>query len=93
MKISEVSKKQLEVIKNADVLKLSFQGMIGLILDCWNTDYGKIDFDEKSLTLITGGWSDNEEIISVLQNTLFWTFYWQQSERGGKYIFQELGKT
>ena len=43
-----------------------------------------------TLELHTGGWSGNEMIISALErsDSLFWTFYWQKSERGGHYYFK-----
>jgi len=40
------------------------------------------------LELHTGGWSGNEEIISALMGTMFWTLYWQKSTRGGHYYFR-----
>ena len=36
----------------------------------------------------TGGWSGHEEIIRELEKTWFWVFYWEQSRRGGHYIFE-----
>ena len=52
---------------------------------CYRTD--------NTWTLITCGWSGNEEIIAALQrNYVFWMVYWKQSNRGGKYIFEPLNK-
>lgn len=36
----------------------------------------------------TGGWSGHEELISELEQTWFWMFCWEQSRRGGHYIFK-----
>jgi hypothetical protein len=39
-------------------------------------------------TFRTGGWSGNESLISALQqNTLFWNFCWEMSQRGGLHVF------
>lgn len=38
--------------------------------------------------LHTGGWSGNEECISVLKGSFFWLLYWERSERGGHYHFR-----
>jgi len=42
----------------------------------------------KRLFLSTGGWSGNEIIIDCLTKTDFWTLFWEQSKRGGHYIFK-----
>ena len=36
----------------------------------------------------TGGWSGNEEIMSAVQSTMFWYFYWTRIERGGHYYLE-----
>ena len=37
----------------------------------------------------TGGWSGNEDLIEALRgNNIFWLMAWQQSRRGGHYIFE-----
>ena len=37
----------------------------------------------------TGGWSGNEEIIGAMRdNFIFWSVCWQQSNRGGHYVFE-----
>lgn len=38
---------------------------------------------------VTGGWSGNEELIIALsKNYLFWGMCWRESHRGGKHIFE-----
>lgn len=51
---------------------------------------GRDDFKRgvKRCYLSTWGWSGNEEIVSVLQQTWFWMLYWQESRRGGHYTFE-----
>ena len=39
------------------------------------------------LELSTGGWSGNEDVIAVIQNTWFWWQCWDTSKRGGYYKF------
>ena len=53
----------------------------------WLPDWG-IEQGDHKLELHTGGWSGNEEIINVLQESMFWVMYWQKSERGGHYYFE-----
>lgn len=57
----------------------------------WNQHYGTLDIEAKdgivTLELTTGGWSENEEIINILANTMFWFIWWQESKRGGYYKF------
>ena len=64
---------------------------ISIIEKYWNQNYGTFDIEEKDgiivLELTTGGWSENEEIIDILGNTMFWFFLWQESKRGGYYKF------
>lgn len=40
------------------------------------------------ITLVTGGWSGNEELISAMQkNYLLWGLTWQSSHKGGVHEF------
>jgi hypothetical protein len=66
--------------------------------DCWDENYGKIDWDLEEGNLIqarfiTGGWSENETIISaMMQNIILWGRCWVSSHRGGLYVFEEPGR-
>ena len=61
--------------------------VLEFLQELWHwSDY--IRHEDNALELHTGGWSGNEEIISVLQNSMFWVMYWQKSERGGHYYFE-----
>lgn len=48
----------------------------------WAADWGFRRWG-KTYWLSTGGWSGNEEIISVLQHHFCWFVAWQSSRRGG----------
>lgn len=62
----------------------------------WSPDWGwhikeeEEDGKKKNkLYLSTGGWSGNEDMIAAMkQNFIFWTMCWEQSRRGGHYIFE-----
>ncbi len=67
-----------------------------LIRNSWCNTYGwweeKKEFNGVKgdfVFLSTGGWSDNEEVISSMkENRVFWLSSWVQSRRGGHYVFE-----
>lgn len=64
--------------------------ILTLILGEWNSDYGRFELTGKkvrTLKLITGGWSGNEDIIRNIP-PLFDMLYWQSSHRGGLHIYK-----
>lgn len=81
---------QLNALIKLDSFKLSFSEFVDHIRNCYNEDYGKIDFDGTTLRISTGGWSGNEDILSALQDNIgFWTRYWCEVHRGGLFIFKD----
>lgn len=59
----------------------------------FNTDYGvykiKTKTDYIELEIHTGGWSENEILINKIESSMFWTFFWYESRRGGHYLFRK----
>ena len=54
------------------------------IVNCWDNSCERATLHRNYLTLITGGWSDNEEVqILVDLNRKFGIVCWMKSERGG----------
>lgn len=70
---------------------LKFNEFIEQLQELWYFDT-YIEYEEENnkwtLELHTAGWSGNESIIGVIQDTMFWFLYWQKSERGGHYYFK-----
>ena len=58
----------------------------------WDCQYGSVR-DQKEegrwlMEFITGGWSENEAILSAMRmNHLLWKECWHSSYRGGRYKF------
>lgn len=41
----------------------------------------------KQVELVTGGWSENEQLIAELRMTTFHVMWWQSSHRGGLHVY------
>jgi len=85
--------KELETIKNWDFTKQSLDDFLCFVESIWK--YADIGFFKLTgtrvlkLELHTGGWSGNEDTISIIQdNDIFWMMCWEKSLRGGHYYFK-----
>jgi hypothetical protein len=68
-----------------------FHGLMAVVEGIWAFPERGWIKDGDIYTLITSGWSGNEEIIAVLrENMMFWVLYWESSTRGGKHVFMPL---
>ena len=85
-------KASLKRIREWDIWKQGIVELLDLITE--NTQWA-----DRQIRLITGegvilfeyhtgGWSGNEDVISVLAQTTFWFMFWQKSIRGGHYYFE-----
>lgn len=84
------TKAELKKIREWNYLKP--MELIEYIRPYWKK-YGNMKITGKkviNLQMSTGGWSGNESIIEALNsiNNLFFTLWWQKSERGGHYWFK-----
>ena len=82
----------LKQIANWDLRTQGIYALLDLIRE--NTNWVDRQTEIKGKRVIrfayhTGGWSGNEDVIEALQhNTLFWSLFWQKSEKGGHYYFK-----
>jgi len=53
----------------------------------FNFSYGTIIENDNLISIHTGGWSDNEELIELFKETAFWLKYYNITARGGHYYF------
>jgi len=88
---------ELEVVRSWD-WEQGFKGLVEYLQDIWwyperhiELYWGRDRITEKSvhrLILHTGGWSGNEDIIVALKdNMMFWQLCWEKSVRGGHFYF------
>lgn len=81
-----MKKEEMSVLNTND-----FYEGVSIIKKYWNQFHGAFYIEEKNglviLELITGGWSENEEIIDILCDKMFWSLWWQESKKGGYYKF------
>lgn len=57
----------------------------------WHEEPGATTLDKpcRKFHISTAGWRGNEDVIRALrENWLFWARCWEQSRRGGHYIFE-----
>ena len=68
----------------------NFPALMEYIYDLWAyKDSGYWKQEGNTYHISTAGWSGNESIVGALQeNRMFWSCCWQQSKRGGHYIFK-----
>lgn len=89
------TEEELKYIKEFDVVESNWHGLMYYIkTEVWW--HGGSLFTVKEMEweyhISTGGWSGNEEVIEALKSKhMFWIMYWQQSTKGGHYIFSKSG--
>lgn len=83
------TEEELNELENFDVIH-RLKDFLELLEDLWNTDYGSFELTGKkvkTLKLVTGGWSGNEDILGAMP-FMFNSLYWQSSFRGGLRIYK-----
>ena len=85
------TEEELEYIRNFNTAENDWNELMEYIQGIWT--YGESAFYKDNFRWIvhTLGWSGNEEIIgSMMNNTIFWIMYWEESRRGGHYKFSKI---
>lgn len=87
--------KDLSLIRNWDNIQ-NPKGWFDLIHDLWdNPEFGwKVENSGRHTIyrISTGGWSGNEDIIEAMSESIMWPFTWEQSKRGGHFVFMVMKK-
>lgn len=67
-----------------------FAGLLNFVRDnAWNEEFGKWTRIDRKYSLVTGGWSGNEEVLDAPQkNRTFWLNCWRETHRGGMDKFE-----
>lgn len=58
-----------------------------LFKSLYDVHYGSIDEEGNLISIHTGGWSENEFLISQFKHTAWWVFYIRIEATGGHYYF------
>ncbi len=73
----------------------AFLDLMEYVREAWK--YGDRGFNVKDVadtpfkrySISAGGWSGNEDlIVSMRENRMFWAMCWEEERRGGHYIFE-----
>ena len=93
------SEAELRYVEEADWIKLGPQLLFTYVSTIWSS-YGWTSIEKRLdpsarpcrvITLVTGGWSGNEDIISSLRRACLgipWGSWWLESKRGGYFAFE-----
>ena len=71
---------------NNEAFELSDESF-SLFKELYNTFYGSIDEEDNLISIHTGGWSENEELIEEFQKTFWWFRFHKITATGGHYYF------
>lgn len=79
---------ELLKIKDWNLMGNGVYELLRYVRSLWNLADTYFLLKGEWLELHTGGWLSNENIIiALMRNKLFWNTCWQKSERGGHYFF------
>lgn len=83
------TEEELRIIREWDLSTQPVSKLLDYIEPLW-TYPDRFQRTKHRLYLSTGGWSGNESLVEALEKTpMFWVLYWQKSQRGGHYWFDD----
>jgi hypothetical protein len=71
---------------NPNSIELADEAFL-LFKELYDTHYGSIKEDDNLISIHTGGWSKNEELICDFKLTSWWYLYHEITSIGGHYFF------
>lgn len=95
--MNQFKKYELYIKKNGrivDVNKSAFElcdESFELFQSLYDNNYGSIEINDNLISVHSGGWSDNEDLINCFRESFWWTRFHKASFTGGHYYFQLEG--
>ena len=65
-----------------------WRDLANLIINNWDQHYGRATLHRNTLTLITGGWSENEEVQIEVEQNKYMRWAWHMSKCGGLSVYK-----
>ena len=79
--------KKGDIVSVNDISDETTSESFELFKELYDNSFGSIEEDENLVSIHTGGWSENEELVSMFKRTFWWMKNHKITHVGGHYYF------